>query len=38
MTNTAIELGILLPAFVAGLLVTVTHVPLGIQVLSRGIV
>ena len=38
MTNTAIELGILLPAFAAGLLVTVTHVPLGIQVLNRGIV
>jgi zinc/manganese transport system permease protein len=36
--NTAIELGILLPAFAAGLLVTATHVPLGIQVLSRGIV
>ena len=38
MTNTAIELGILLPAFFAGLLVTATHVPLGIQVLGRGIV
>ena len=38
MTTTAIELGILLPAFVAGLLVTATHVPLGIQVLNRGIV
>lgn len=38
MTTTAIELGILLPALVAGLLVTATHVPLGIQVLSRGIV
>jgi zinc/manganese transport system permease protein len=38
MTTTAIELGILLPAFAAGLLVTATHVPLGIQVLSRGIV
>jgi zinc/manganese transport system permease protein len=32
------EFGILLPAFVAGLLVTATHVPLGIQVLNRGIV
>lgn len=32
------DFGILLPAFVAGLLVTATHVPLGIQVLSRGIV
>ena len=29
---------ILLPAFVAGLLVTATHVPLGTQVLARGIV
>ena len=38
MTNTAIELGILLPAFAAGLLVAATHVPLGIQVLGRGIV
>ena len=34
----AIELSILLPAFVAGILVTATHVPLGTQVLSRGIV
>jgi zinc/manganese transport system permease protein len=32
------DFGILLPAFVAGLLVTATHVPLGIQVLNRGIV
>jgi zinc/manganese transport system permease protein len=31
-------LSILLPALAAGLLVTATHVPLGIQVLSRGIV
>ena len=31
-------MGILWPAFVAGLLVTATHVPLGIQVLRRGIV
>ena len=30
--------GILWPAFVAGLLVTATHVPLGMQVLERGIV
>lgn len=30
--------GILWPAFVAGLLVTATHVPLGMQVLDRGIV
>src|SRR6516164_4326929 len=34
----AIELSILLPALVAGLLVTATHVPLGVQVLVRGIV
>jgi zinc/manganese transport system permease protein len=33
-----IEIGILGPAFAAGLLVTATHVPLGIQVLNRGIV
>jgi zinc/manganese transport system permease protein len=34
----AIEFSILLPAFIAGLLVTSTHVPLGTQVLARGIV
>ena len=34
----AIEWSILLPAFIAGLLVTATHVPLGSQVLARGIV
>ena len=33
-----LELGILLPAFVAGLLVLSTHVPLGRHVLNRGIV
>jgi zinc/manganese transport system permease protein len=33
-----IELSILLPAFAAGLLVTATHVPLGMQVLARGII
>jgi zinc/manganese transport system permease protein len=32
------EWGILWPALIAGLLVTVTHVPLGMQVLDRGIV
>lgn len=32
------DLTIFWPALVAGLLVTVTHVPLGIQVLNRGIV
>ena len=31
-------LGILWPALIAGLLVTATHVPLGMQVLERGIV
>lgn len=31
-------LGILWPALVAGVLVTATHVPLGVQVLDRGIV
>jgi zinc/manganese transport system permease protein len=34
----ALDLSILLPAFLAGLLVTATHVPLGMQVLARGIV
>lgn len=38
MTLTALDLSILLPAFAAGLLVTATHVPLGMQVLARGIV
>ena len=33
-----LELGILFPAFLAGLLVLATHVPLGQQVLNRGIV
>jgi len=33
-----LELSILLPALAAGLLVTATHVPLGMQVLARGIV
>jgi zinc/manganese transport system permease protein len=32
------EFSILLPAFIAGILVTATHVPLGMQVLARGIV
>ena len=38
MNLSAIELSILLPALVAGILVTATHVPLGMQVLARGIV
>lgn len=38
MSLSSAELGILWPAFIAGLLVTATHVPLGTQVLERGIV
>jgi zinc/manganese transport system permease protein len=38
MTLDAASLSILWPAFIAGLLVTATHVPLGMQVLARGIV
>jgi zinc/manganese transport system permease protein len=38
MSLGAIDWTILAPAFVAGLLVTATHVPLGTQVLARGIV
>src|SRR5437879_13734294 len=38
MSLSALDLSILLPAFVAGVLVTATHVPLGAQVLARGIV
>jgi zinc/manganese transport system permease protein len=38
MTMGNLELGILFPAFVAGLLVLATHVPLGQHVLNRGIV
>jgi len=38
MTIGNLELSILLPAFLAGLLVLATHVPLGLQVLNRGIV
>ncbi len=38
MTLSNAEVGILWPAFLAGLLVTATHVPLGMQVLERGIV
>src|SRR6266700_6173101 len=38
MSLNALDLSILLPAFVAGILVTATHVPLGTQVLARGIV
>src|SRR5256885_8514110 len=38
MNWSALDLSILWPAFAAGLLVTATHVPLGTQVLVRGIV
>jgi zinc/manganese transport system permease protein len=38
VTLNALDLSILLPALAAGLLVTATHVPLGMQVLARGIV
>ena len=38
MSLDALDLSILGPAFVAGLLVLATHVPLGQQVLARGIV
>lgn len=38
MNLSGLDVGILGPAFVAGLLVLATHVPLGIQVLDRGIV
>jgi len=38
MTIAALDLSILIPALIAGLLVTSTHVPLGMQVLARGIV
>jgi zinc/manganese transport system permease protein len=33
-----LELGILLPAFVAGLLVLATHIPFGMRVLQRGVI
>lgn len=38
MNLSNLEIGILLPAFLAGVLVLATHVPLGQQVLNRGIV
>ncbi len=38
MNWSAVDWGILGPALVAGLLVLATHVPLGMQVLDRGIV
>ncbi len=33
-----IELSILLPAFIAGLLILATHIPLGMKVLERGVI
>jgi zinc/manganese transport system permease protein len=38
MSTATLELSILGPAFVAGLLVLATHVPLGMEVLRRGII
>ena len=38
MSGSAVDLGILVPAFLAGLIVLATHVPLGAQVLRKGIV
>jgi zinc/manganese transport system permease protein len=38
MNLSGIELSILIPAFLAGMVVLLSHVPLGMQVLSRGIV
>ena len=38
MNDMLIDFSILVPALVAGLLVAISHVPLGQQVLSRGIV
>ena len=38
MNGSALDISILGPAFVAGLLVLATHVPMGQQVLARGIV
>lgn len=38
MSFAAVDISILWPALLAGLLVTATHVPLGTQVLARGIV
>ncbi|HEU4852503.1 MAG TPA: metal ABC transporter permease [Telluria sp.] len=38
MSNAWLDLTIVIPAFLAGLLVLATHIPLGAQVLGRGIV
>lgn len=38
MSELAVQIDLLWPAFAAGLIVLATHVPLGIQVLARGII
>lgn len=38
MSTEGLQAGILLPAFAAGILVLLTHVPLGMEVLKRGII
>ena len=38
MNEFAVQIDLLWPAFAAGLIVLATHVPLGIQVLARGII
>ena len=38
MSVEGLELSILGPAFIAGLLILATHVPLGQEVLKRGII
>jgi zinc/manganese transport system permease protein len=38
MNEFATQVGLLWPAFAAGLIVLATHVPLGMQVLARGII
>ena len=38
MSAAAFDFSIIWPALVAGLLITATHAPLGVQVLKRGIV
>ncbi|MES2538958.1 MAG: metal ABC transporter permease [Pseudomonadota bacterium] len=38
MTTASVDLAIVLPALLAGILVLMTHIPLGAQVLRRGIV
>lgn len=38
MNATALDLDILLPAFIAGLLVLSTHIPFGMRILQRGVI